>query len=177
MIWAIGLDDTDYPSGGCTTWQANELEKVLILCGAKPIERRLVRLWPFAVRRTRGNAALALIMEISSNSEQDCINAIDMWFEELVANVKRNDINSHARPGLIICKEGHLTESIYWECVRSEFTEIRKITEDPSIIHYLHSDLGTEGLIGALTVSGDQNIIQHMKELHGEILPSMVLTE
>ena len=149
MIWAIGLDDTDYPSGGCTTWQANELEKVLILCGAKPIERRLVRLWPFAVRRTRGNAALALIMEISSNSEQDCINAIDMWFEELVANVKRNDINSHARPGLIICKEGHLTESIYWECVRSEFTEIRKITEDPSIIHYLHSDLGTEGLIGA----------------------------
>ena len=42
MIWAIGLDDTDYPTGGCTTWQANELEKVLIQCGAKPIERRSI---------------------------------------------------------------------------------------------------------------------------------------
>ena len=139
MIWAIGLDDTDYPSGGCTTWQANELEKILILCGAKPIERRLVRLWPFAKRRTRGNAALALVIEISSNIAETCIKAIDMWFDELIANIKKNDINSHARPGLIICNDGHLNESIYWECVRSEFNEISRIIEDPSIIHYLYS--------------------------------------
>ena len=70
MIWAIGLDDTDYPNGGCTTWQANQLEKILLQNGAKPIERRLIRLWPFAVRRTRGNAALALIVEISSSIQQ-----------------------------------------------------------------------------------------------------------
>ncbi len=84
MIWAIGLDDTDYPTGGCTTWQANELENVLIQCGAKPIERRLVRLWPFAFRRTRGNAALALIVEITSTIQQRCIDAIDLWFEKLI---------------------------------------------------------------------------------------------
>ncbi len=149
MIWAIGLDDTDYPTGGCTTWQANELEKVLIECGAKPIERRLVRLWPFAFRRTRGNAALALIVEISSSIHQKCIDAIDMWFDKLILDIRNNDIDSHARPGLIVCKEGELNESIYWECVRSEFTDISKIISDPSVIHYLISDLGNDGLIGA----------------------------
>ncbi len=149
MIWAIGLDDTDYPTGGCTTWQANELEKVLIECGAKPIERRLVRLWPFAVRRTRGNAAISLIVEISSTIQQRCIDAIELWFEQLIYDIKKNDIDSHARPGLIVCKDGDLNESIYWECVRSQFTDINRIISDSSIIHYLSSDLGNDGLVGA----------------------------
>ena len=149
MIWAIGLDDTDYPTGGCTTWQANELENVLIQCGAKPIERRLVRLWPFAFRRTRGNAALAIIVEITSNIQQRCIDAINIWFDKLILEIKNNDTESHARPGLIICKDGEFSESIYWECVRSEFSDVSKIIGDSSLIHYLISDLGNDGLIGA----------------------------
>ena len=149
MIWAIGLDDTDYPNGGCTTWQANELEKILVQNGAKPIERRLIRLWPFAVRRTRGNAALALIVEISKSIQQKCVKAIDLWFEQLISEIKKNDVDSHARPGLIICEDGELGESIYWKCVRSEFKDIKQIIQDPSIIHCRFSDLGNDGLIGA----------------------------
>ena len=149
MIWTIGLDDTDYPTGGCTTWQANELEKILTQIGAIPIERRLVRLWPFAARRTRGNAALALVVEISLPIYEKCIDAIDLWFAQLVSHIKNNDCDSHARPGLIICEDGRVDDSIYWKCVRAEFNDINGILHDSSIIHYLSSDLGSDGLIGA----------------------------
>ena len=149
MIWAIGIDDTDYHEGGCTTWQANQLHNILISCGAKSIQRRLVRLWPFAVRRTRGNAAIALIMDISSDIQNECINAINTWFTKLVNDLKNNDVAKHARPGLIICKHEQFDESVYWNCVKSEYTDINKIVNDPSVIHYLTSDLGDDGLIGA----------------------------
>ena len=149
MIWAIGLDDTDYPEGGCTTWHANQLEQILIKSGAKPIQRRLVRLWPFAVRRTRGNAAMALIVDINPDNQQQCIDSINTWFTTLVEEIKLNDESRHARPGLIICEEGQFDESIYWQCVRSEFSDLETIVNDPSVIHYLVSDLGTDGLIGA----------------------------
>jgi tRNA(Ile2)-agmatinylcytidine synthase len=57
----IGIDDTDSPRGGCTTWLLTELVRVareerLDLLG----EPRLVRLNPNVPWKTRGNAALAL---------------------------------------------------------------------------------------------------------------------
>jgi len=58
-IW-IGIDDTDSPKGGCTTWVLTELlrearERSIDLLG----EPRLVRLNPNIPWKTRGNAALA----------------------------------------------------------------------------------------------------------------------
>ena len=58
-IW-IGIDDTDSPRGGCTTWVLTELlrlgrEEGVDLLG----EPRLVRLNPNIPWKTRGNAALA----------------------------------------------------------------------------------------------------------------------
>jgi tRNA(Ile2)-agmatinylcytidine synthase len=58
-IW-IGIDDTDSPRGGCTTWVLTELlalarEEDIDLIG----EPRLVRLNPNIPWKTRGNAALA----------------------------------------------------------------------------------------------------------------------
>jgi tRNA(Ile2)-agmatinylcytidine synthase len=58
-IW-LGIDDTDSPEGGCTTWVLTELlalarEEDVDLIG----EPRLVRLNPNIPWRTRGNAALA----------------------------------------------------------------------------------------------------------------------
>ena len=68
VIVRIGLDDTDHPEGGCTTYDLNELSRQLIsdIDSAQEIERRLVRLWPFAERRTRGNAALCLLISINA---------------------------------------------------------------------------------------------------------------
>lgn len=58
-IW-IGIDDTDSPRGGCTTWVLTELlalarDEEVDLIG----EPRLVRLNPNIPWKTRGNAALA----------------------------------------------------------------------------------------------------------------------
>jgi tRNA(Ile2)-agmatinylcytidine synthase len=58
-IW-VGIDDTDSPKGGCTTWVLSELlalarEEQVDLVG----EPRLVRLNPNVPWKTRGNAALA----------------------------------------------------------------------------------------------------------------------
>ena len=149
MIWAIGIDDTDYPDGGCTTWHANDLEELLVSLGAKPIERRLVRLWPFAVRRTRGNAALALIVEVDDRIKNDCLNLIRQWYDDLVEHIKQVDTNQHARPGLIIAIDGEMDSNIYWECVKNEYTDIERIRNHDSVVLILESDLGRDGLIGA----------------------------
>ena len=58
-IW-VGIDDTDSPRGGCTTWVLTEL---LVLARDEGVdvlgEPRLVRLNPNIPWKTRGNAALA----------------------------------------------------------------------------------------------------------------------
>jgi len=58
-IW-LGVDDTDHPGGGCTTWTLTELVRVARSEGLDLIgEPRLVRLNPNVPWKTRGNAALA----------------------------------------------------------------------------------------------------------------------
>ncbi|MGP8077489.1 MAG: DUF1743 domain-containing protein [Thermoplasmata archaeon] len=58
-IW-LGVDDTDSPRGGCTTWMLTELVRVARAQGIDLVaEPRLVRLNPNIPWKTRGNAALA----------------------------------------------------------------------------------------------------------------------
>ena len=57
-IW-VGIDDTDSPQGGCTTWVLSELLALAREEGVDLIgEPRLVRLNPNIPWKTRGNAAL-----------------------------------------------------------------------------------------------------------------------
>jgi tRNA(Ile2)-agmatinylcytidine synthase len=59
MVW-IGIDDTDSPSGGCTTYVLTEVLRAARSVGADLLgEPRLVRLNPNIPWKTRGNAALA----------------------------------------------------------------------------------------------------------------------
>ena len=70
MGW-LGLDDTDSLGGGCTTEVLHQLIKQLpskVVVG----QARLVRLWPFAKRRTRGNAAVAV--ELTTEEESELID-------------------------------------------------------------------------------------------------------
>ena len=66
----IGLDDTDHPTSGCTTDCFDDLLNRLSSSEHEftVVSRRLVRLWPFAPRRTRGNGALSAVIELNSNS-------------------------------------------------------------------------------------------------------------
>ncbi len=58
-MW-IGVDDTDRPGAGCTTWVLSELLRVARDHGLSPLgPPRLVRLNPNIPWKTRGNAALA----------------------------------------------------------------------------------------------------------------------
>ena len=55
MMLRIGLDDTDHIEIGCTTKTMDDFIKYIASkLDVTIIERRLVRLWPFARRRTRG---------------------------------------------------------------------------------------------------------------------------
>jgi len=81
MGW-LGLDDTDSLAGGCTT----ETFHQLLLGLPKEVEvgePRLVRLWPFAFRRTRGNAALAV--ELKCPDEAALLAHLDAWWERHLA--------------------------------------------------------------------------------------------
>ena len=104
MGW-LGLDDTDSLQGGCTTASFHALLADLPSDTNMGVPR-LVRLWPFAQRRTRGNAALAV--EIHSPDEAVLVDHLGDWwrrqlspFEGAVEGSKMaGRTPTPARPGL-----------------------------------------------------------------------------
>ena len=99
----IGLDDTDHPDGGCTTFDLNSLTDHLVseVPSFREIERRLVRLWPYAERRTRGNAALCLMASVSDEDEGALYRALEEW----VPKPTGKDGKSSARPAIVVGKD------------------------------------------------------------------------
>jgi len=84
MGW-LGLDDTDSLAGGCTTKSMEDLLQNLpddVRVGTV----RLVRLWPFASGRTRGNAALSV--ELLCDDEEALLSHLDRWWAEELSNLK-----------------------------------------------------------------------------------------
>tara|TARA_Y100001970_G_scaffold294277_1_gene449651 strand:- start:3313 stop:4542 length:1230 start_codon:yes stop_codon:yes gene_type:complete len=117
----IGLDDTDHPDVGCTT---HALDSLVSRISDEPwseiLERRLVRLWPFASRRTRGNGALSVIVSVESGSIPDLEKICTGWFDDLseaISDYPKNGIQ--ASPCLLISYT-KTPESWYWESVRGE---------------------------------------------------------
>ena len=84
MGW-LGLDDTDHIGGGCTTHTLFELIQHL---PKKYVvdSQRLVRLYPFAKQRTRGNAAVAV--RIEGEDYTDLLLHLDYWWNEKIAPLK-----------------------------------------------------------------------------------------
>ena len=74
MLLHIGIDDTDSPKGGCTTYIAALLVEKLIGMGAEFVDYpNLVRLNPNVPWKTRGNGAVCLriILDPSQESEAE----------------------------------------------------------------------------------------------------------
>ena len=96
MGW-LGLDDTDTLAGGCTTLVFHQLlEHLPSYVSIR--ETRLVRLWPFAKKRTRGNAAMAadlVLLNDESNvitdvkqlesATKSLLEHLDNWWTEHIA--------------------------------------------------------------------------------------------
>jgi tRNA(Ile2)-agmatinylcytidine synthase len=72
----IGMDDTDSPEGGCTTYVAAVLAERLLALGARFIDYPiLLRLNPNTPWKTRGNAAVCLRIEIGEGQIDDAMKA------------------------------------------------------------------------------------------------------
>lgn len=79
----IGLDDTDSPRKGCTTYVAALLVEKLQKLGAKLIDYpNLVRLNPNVPWKTRGNGALCLRMKYTESDEDEIKETVIGTVEE-----------------------------------------------------------------------------------------------
>ena len=124
-IIRIGLDDTDHPKSGCTTESFDDLLHSLDsqVPGFKLIERRLVRLWPFAARRTRGNGALSAIIQIPSGQRDLFDSVCQKWFEGLLRETAVFPSSPVRAAPVLLISERDLPEEWYWSswnpgCVR-----------------------------------------------------------
>ena len=79
----IGLDDTDSPEGGCTTYLAARLIEPLMDMGARFIGYpTLLRLNPNTPWKTRGNAGMCLRLEIDESKYEDVKSEVRKLIEE-----------------------------------------------------------------------------------------------
>ncbi|MDB2367708.1 DUF1743 domain-containing protein [Candidatus Poseidoniales archaeon] len=145
MGW-LGLDDTDSLKGGCTT------EVLFRLLNDLPDDvsfrtPRLVRLWPFARQRTRGNAAVAV--ELITENESELLIHLDQWWQQHIESLKgvigTSDHSERtqypADPGMIWTSESMTDEAFYKSAVSSEI-ELQNV---PEVTRYW----GGNGRIGA----------------------------
>ena len=145
MGW-LGLDDTDSLKGGCTT------EVLFQLLNDLPTtvsfrSPRLVRLWPFAKQRTRGNAAVAV--ELITENEAELLNHLDQWWKQHIESLKgilgTSDHSERtqypADPGMVWTSELMTNEAFYKSAVSSEI-ELQNV---PEVTRYW----GGNGRIGA----------------------------
>ncbi len=146
----LGLDDTDHAEVGCTTERMNDL-LITISRGlsSKLVERRLVRLWPFAERRTRGNGALGAILEIGDHQKEDLDAICRKWFSGLMNQIDSfPDTGTPPSPCLLI-SHNPLPVEWYWEAVRG-FVDSRSRMEQAVERNCTIFDSGSNfGVVGA----------------------------
>ncbi|MAT86257.1 MAG: hypothetical protein CMA25_04780 [Euryarchaeota archaeon] len=118
-MW-IGLDDTDSLLGGCTTYTFHQ---VLCELDCEILELRLVRLYPFAQRRTRGNAAVAAKII----PKEQTIDDLDRIWTEMIEPLKGKIAESEhdnrkqypSEPGMVVYQNDPDPE-YYWTAVRRQ---------------------------------------------------------
>lgn len=126
MGW-LGLDDTDTLTEGCTTFSLHQLLSKLpdhVHVG----EVRLVRLWPFARRRTRGNAAVAA--HLTTENEPDLLRFLNSYWNEAIeplagalASGEHNQRHqSPTDPGMVWFRGLPSSSDFYRKAVSSEVT-------------------------------------------------------
>ena len=121
------MDDTDSLQGGCTTEVLFHLIQALpehVTAG----QTRLVRLWPFAQQRTRGNAAVAV--ELNTEDEQGLLVFLEHYWRDCILPLKGIVQTSHhndreqypSDPGMVYFTESFGDSAIYIEGLRRELS-------------------------------------------------------
>ncbi len=152
MMLHIGLDDTDSPTGGCTTYIAAVLVERLLDLGAEfKGYPTLLRLNPNTPWKTRGNASVCLRLNIDESRYHDVRNVV----KELVDQYGEFSCDN-TNPGVVFLK-GEVPDDVkaYSDTVVRSLVE-KKLAMDLIEKHgmdYLEYKNG-RGLIGALAAIG-----------------------
>lgn len=114
------------------------------------LERRLVRLWPFAPKRTRGNAALSAVCELGHGSLDDVNMICKKFIEDLAVEIEIGYPSEGQRPDpCLLVSDVEFPEDWYWQAVRREVKLKNRLESlpDSAKIHSISPQ--PAGLIGA----------------------------
>lgn len=163
MLLHIGIDDTDSPEGGCTTYVAALLVEKLETMGCRFVDYpNLLRLNPNAPWKTRGNGSICLRVEAAEGREAEIKRAV---IDEVETHAEFQCDNTN--PGVVFhigdvpeeLKEFH--DEVVQTIVHLEEAE-RLITEHcASAVAWKNR----RGLIGALAAIGGILEADHTYEL------------
>lgn len=175
-MW-IGIDDTDSPAGGCTTWVLTELlrearEAEVDLIG----EPRLVRLNPNIPWKTRGNAALAARFGLGTGARRTLGQVGNRpiagylrgrglpagrardWIDRAWSTVRRSArIGEPGTDPALVAVTRPLPARLYWDAVRSvvEVVNVRRDLERRgATVRFEGSDRGVIGASAAIAWPG-----------------------
>jgi tRNA(Ile2)-agmatinylcytidine synthase len=148
----IGLDDTDSPEGGCTTYVAAVLVEHLLILGAEfKGYPTLLRLNPNTPWKTRGNASVCLRLNIDESLYSDVRNVV----KELVDEYGEFSCDN-TNPGIVFLK-GEVPDDVkaYSETVVRSLVEkkLAMTLIEKHEMDYLEYKNG-RGIIGALAAIG-----------------------
>jgi tRNA(Ile2)-agmatinylcytidine synthase len=171
----IGIDDTDSPKKGCTTYIAAILVEKFDKLGCKFIDYpNLIRLNPNIPWKTRGNGAVCIRIECN-DSKIDIIKKITREIVE-----KYSDIEHERTDPAIVFLKGEIPYELL--CFSNKaikdvvsFKEAMKIVEKFNIEFELLK--GKRGLIGALGAIGERLEGDHTFELIAYRAPENIGTK
>ncbi|VVB93637.1 tRNA(Ile2) 2-agmatinylcytidine synthetase TiaS [uncultured archaeon] len=151
----IGLDDTDSKESMCTTYLAAVLIEKLKEYGRINDYPLLIRLNPNIIYKTRGNAALAISLELEKSKDAKLV-------KELVIETVQNMAvfsGENTNPGVVFIED--ISEKMKSELAIFSMRAVRDVLEIPETVEILRrhniSHKGFKngrGLIGALAASG-----------------------
>ncbi len=157
----IGLDDTDHVEVGCTTSSFDHLlTEICQSMVCRVIERRLVRLWPFARRRTRGNGALGAILEIPDNGAVKLEKICTEWFSNLLDQVSNHPPSAFKASPCLVISFDPTPDYWYWDAVRKH-VDSEALLEDALqrgvIVLLPESTFGVVGACAAISWENTDN--------------------
>ncbi len=160
MRCLVGIDDTDSSKGGCTTHLAYRIARDLNSVLTVLPYPRLVRLNPNVPFKTRGNAAVSLLIETASP---------DRAFEAICAEVTRlADTGGGANSGVVFCLGESAPEhfsALYARALRGIVNprSVRGLLRESDVLAF---SLGNGmGIVGAASALAFDERFDHTYEL------------
>tara|TARA_B100000927_G_scaffold38970_1_gene27897 strand:- start:1038 stop:2186 length:1149 start_codon:yes stop_codon:yes gene_type:complete len=124
------------------------------------LERRLVRLWPFAERRTRGNGALGAIIDIPDKEVVLLEKICNDWFDRLLTKVAGYPPSKVPVSPCLAISFDKAPEHWYWDAVRGYVnpeTILREAGNTGTILFLKNEISGVVGACAAISWESNPN--------------------